>query len=81
MIQVATGLFSLALLVSVNSGCARKPTKEQEAMATRIEAAANKAEAAANKAEAAARGAADAAARAQAAADRAEQMFHSGMRK
>jgi outer membrane murein-binding lipoprotein Lpp len=80
-IQVAAGLFSIALLAGVNSGCAKKPTAQQEALAARVDAAASKTEAAANKAEAAARSAADSAARAQAAADKAEQMFQGKMRK
>jgi len=80
-IQVAAGLFSLALLAGVTSGCAEKPTQQQKDMAARVEAAASKAEAAANKAEAAAKSASDAAARAQAAADKAEAMFHQNMRK
>jgi outer membrane murein-binding lipoprotein Lpp len=79
--QVAAGLFSLALLAGMGSGCAKKPTPQQEALAARVDAAASKTEAAANKAEAAARSAADAAARAQAAADKAEQMFQGRMRK
>ena len=79
--QVAAGLFTLALVAGTTTGCAKKPTKEQEAMAARVEAAASKTEAAASKAEAAARSAADSAARAQAAADKAEQMFYGKMRK
>ena len=81
MTQVAAGLFSFALLASVTVGCAKKPTKEQEALAARVDAAASKTEAAANKAEAAAKSAADSAQRAQAAASKAEQMFQSKMRK
>ena len=81
MVQVAAGLFGFALLASVNVGCQKKPTQEQEAMAARVEAAASKTEAAANKAEAAARSAADSAQRAQAAADKAETMFQTRMRK
>jgi len=80
-IQFGAGLFGLALLAGVTSGCAEKPTQAQKDMAARVEAAASKAEAAANKAEAAAKSASDAAARAQAAADRAEAMFHKSMRK
>lgn len=79
--QVAAGLFSLALLAGVSSGCAKKPTPQQEAMAARVEAAASKTEAAAAKAEAAAKSAADSAARAQAAADKAESMYSKGMYK
>ena len=79
--QVAAGLFSLALLAGVSSGCAKMPTPQQEALAARLEAAASKTEAAANKAEAAAKSAADSAARAQAAADKAESMYHKGMYK
>jgi hypothetical protein len=77
----AVSVAGAMLLASVTSVCAKNPTAEQEAMASRVEAAASKAEAAANKAEAAARGAADAAQRAQAAADRAEQMFQKGIHK
>jgi hypothetical protein len=79
--KVAAGVVGALLLSGVTVGCAKKPTPEQEAMASRVEAAASKAEAAANKAEAAAKSAADAAQRAQAAADRAEQMFQKKMRK
>jgi len=81
MSKFAVSLAGAMLLASVTSGCAKKPTDEQEAMASRVEAAASKAEAAANKAEAAARSAADAAQRAQAAADRAEQMFQKKLHK
>jgi hypothetical protein len=81
MSKVAVSVAGIMLLASVTSGCAKKPTAEQEAMASRVEAAANKAEAAASKAEAAAKGAADAAQRAQAAADRAEQMFQRHIHK
>ncbi len=79
--KVAAGCVGALLLSGITVGCAKKPTPEQEAMASRVEAAASKAEAAANKAEAAARSAADAAQRAQASADKAEQMFKKKMRK
>ena len=81
MSRVAVSVAGVMLLGSVTSGCAKKPTDAQEAMAGRVEAAASKTEAAANKAEAAAKGAADAAQRAQAAADRAEQMFQKKLHK
>ncbi|MFN8625480.1 MAG: hypothetical protein U0587_05795 [Candidatus Binatia bacterium] len=79
--KVAAGIIGALLLSGVAVGCAKKPTPEQEAMASRVEAAASKAEAAAHKAEAAARSAADAAQRAQASADKAEQMFAKKLRK
>jgi hypothetical protein len=78
--QVAAGIFGLALLAGVTSGCAG-PSKADDAMAARIEAAASKAEAAANKAEAAARSASDAAQRAEAAAQKAEAIFQKHMHK
>jgi len=81
MSRVAVSVAGAMLLASVTSGCAKKPTDAQEAMASRVDAAASKAEAAANKAEAAAKGAADAAQRARAAADRAEQMFQKKLHK
>jgi outer membrane murein-binding lipoprotein Lpp len=81
MSRVAVSIAGAMLLAGVTSGCAKKPTAEQEAMASRVEAAASKTEAAANRAEAAARSAADAAQRAQAAADRAEQMFQKKLHK
>jgi len=79
--KVAASVVGALLLSTVTVGCAKKPTPEQEAMASRVEAAASKAEAAANKAEAAARSAADAAQRAEAAANKAEQMFAQKLRK
>jgi outer membrane murein-binding lipoprotein Lpp len=81
MSRVAMSVAGAVLLVSVTSGCAKKPTEAQEAMATRVEAAASKTEAAANKAEAAAKSAAEAAQRAEAAANRAEQMFQKKLHK
>jgi hypothetical protein len=78
--QVAAGIFSLALLVGVTSGCAGKSGAE-DGMAARVEAAASKAEAAANKAEAAARSASEAAQRAEAAAQKAEAIFQKHMKK
>jgi hypothetical protein len=79
--KVTAGVVGALLLSGLAVGCAKKPTPEQEAMASRVEAAASKAEAAANKAEAAANSAANAAQRAQAAADKAEQMFAKKLRK
>ncbi len=81
MSRVAVSVAGVMLLGSMTSGCAKKPTEAQEAMAARVDAAASKTEAAANKAEAAAKSAADAAQRAQAAADRAAEMFQSKLRK
>jgi hypothetical protein len=71
--RVAASLVGALLLSGVTVGCEKKPTPQQEAMASRVEAAASKAEAAANKAEMAAKSAADAAQRAQAAAAKAEE--------
>lgn len=79
--KVAASVAAVLLMSGVTVGCAKKPTPEQEAMASRVEAAASKAEAAANKAQAAAKNAADAAQRAQAAADRAEEMFRQKLHK
>ena len=79
--RVGASLAGLILLAGVTAGCEQKPSKEQEAMASRIEAAASKAEMAANKAEMAAKSASDAAQRAEASAQKAEAMFHHSTRK
>jgi hypothetical protein len=79
--RVGASLAGLVLLASVTAGCESKPSKEQEAMAARVDAAASRTEMAANKAEAAAKSAADAAQRAEAAAQRAEAMLSKHMRK
>jgi hypothetical protein len=79
--QMAASIAAIAVFAAVTAGCEKKPTPQQEQMASRVEAAASKSEMAASKAEQAAKSAADAAARAQAAADKAEAMFHESMRK
>jgi len=80
-IQIAASIASMAVLAAVTTGCEKRPTQEQLALASRTDSAASRAEAAASKAEQAARNAADAAARAQAAADKAEAMFQRHIRK
>jgi hypothetical protein len=79
--RVGASVAGLVLFAGVLAGCESKPSKEQEAMAARVEAAASKSEMAANKAEMAAKSAADAAQRAEASAQRAEAMLGKHMRK
>ena len=80
-VKAATSVAAALMLFGAASGCASKPSPEEQAMVQRVEAAASKAEMAANKAEAAARSAADAAQRAEAAAQKAEAIFQKHMRK
>ena len=79
--RIAGSIAGMAVFATVTMGCEKKPTPEQQQLASRVDAAASKSEMAASKAEQAARNAADAAAKAQAAADKSEAMFHSSMRK
>ena len=80
-VKAATAVAAALVLAGATSGCASKPSAEEQAMVQRVEAAASKSEMAANKAEAAAKSASDAAQRAESAAQKAEAIFQKHMRK
>lgn len=87
--RIMTGVAAVALLATVNMGCAAKQPQDTwtaaanqaNQAASRADAAAGRAETAAGQSEAAASRAEDAAGRSEAAAARVEAMFDRMMRK